>query len=282
MSRQPHRRISYCLVIAVAMACATATWALQPNHEADRLLLAAEDAFANNNRGLAAEHLQAARQLGIALPAEYNFLYGKLLQQQNKASESRTYLERYVASEGNNGRFYRDALALITQIEKQNQPRPQPVARTSNSTAQITRADGSEGSYGEKIQTLYNAETVREGLTVHLNNLLKFYAVGDERVVASTRTNKPSRHKIQYSSGGEIISFNQLGLGANAPFKEDRFSVYGVNPIISYQCRAATSSCWLFHPVTSQKWLQVVRNEDIALEISKAMSTLIKDLQKNT
>jgi hypothetical protein len=273
------RWVCMCLTLALS----SELWALQPNHEADRLLLAAEAAFADNNRQKAEEHLNEALLLGIALPADFNFLYGKLLVQQNKNIEARRYIEQYVSSESAQGRYYREALNLITQIEKQAQPPTRPAASPSgNRKAEISRVDSGSLPYVEHIQKLYGADDTASALTQHLNTLLKFYAYGDERVVASTRTGTSSRHKIQFSSRGEIISFNKVGSAANSPLTEDRFSVYGVNPHVSFQCRSATSSCWLYHPITSQRWLQIVRNEDVALEISKALSELIRDLQKNT
>lgn len=256
------------------------SWALKPSIEADRLLIAAEEAFDENDRASAAEHLQAARNLGIALPVEFNFLYGKLLFQQGNPNDARRYLEQYVNREGDQGRYYRDALSLITK--SQGQRRASSTPSNSSGKAEITRADGS-GSYVDHIQQLYASNNAASALTTHLNNLLKFYAYGsDQRIIASSRSGTPSRHKIQYSGRGEIISFNKIGASANNPFTEDRFSVFGVNPHISFECRASTSSCWLYHPITKQRWLQIVRNEDAALEISKAMSRLIKDLQKNS
>lgn len=159
----------------------------------------------------------------------------------------------------------------------------QGTASQSAGRAEIRRADSGSLPYTEHIRQLYKTSDTASALTLHLNNLLKFYAYGDDRiVVASTRVGTPTRHKIRYSSDGEIISLNRMGGSASDPFTEDRFSVYGVNPHVSYRCRAATASCWLYHPVTSQRWLQIVRNEDIALEISKALSQLIRDLQKNS
>ena len=274
------KSIKVAAFICLAIFVSNAAWALKPSHEADRLLIAAEQAFANNNRQQAAEHLLAAQQLGIALPADYNFLYGKLLSQQGKTTEARRYLEQYVNRTGDAGRYYRDALVLITESEKNRRPVTQP-ANQNPGKAEITLANNN-GSYVDHIQQLYAADNGANALVIHLNSLLKFYAYGDERIIASSRAGTPSRHKVQFSSRGEIITYNKVGASANVPFKQDRFSVFGVNPHISYECKASTSSCWLYHPITSQRWLQVVRNEDVALEISKAMSQLIKGLQKNS
>ena len=276
-----HYLIRTALTLLV-FAVASSAFALKPSHEADRLMLAAEEAFAAGNRRQAEDFLNDALQLGIALPPEFNYLYGNLLAQQGKPIDARRYLEQYINREGENGRFYRDALKLITDIQKQPRNTSRAVTNANPGKSEIRRADGGEVPYVEHIQQLYGTSDTAAALILHLNNLLKFYAYGDERIVASTRAGTPSRHKIQHSNRGEIISFNKIGSSAETPFTEDRFSVFGVNPHVSYQCRASTSSCWLYHPVTSQRWLQIVRNEDIALEISKALSQLIRNLQKTT
>ena len=274
------KSLRFVAVFALLFASATG-WALKPSIEADRLLIAAEEAFDHNDRQGAAKHLQAARDLGVALPVEFNFLYGKLLFQEGKPVEARRYLEQYVNREGDQGRYYRDALSLITKAQGQRQAAAAQVASRSQGKAEISRVNDGK-PYVDHIQELYAADNAASALIIHLNNLLKFYAFGnDERVIATTRAGTPSRHKIQYSSRGEIISFNKIGYSEKNPFTEDRFSVFGVNPHITYECRSITSSCWVYHPVTRQKWLQIVRNEDAALEISKALSQLIRNLQKN-
>ena len=277
----PAKSLTHIVLICLMLTSSGATWSLTPSAEADRLLLAAEEAFANGSRRQAEQHLNDALKLGITLPADFNFLYGKLLVEQGKGIEARRYLEQYVNRVGDSGRYYRDALLLITDIQKQPQPTPRATASNGGGKAEIRRADANSGSYVDYIRNLYGTQDAATALTQHINNLLKFYAYGDQRVVASTRAGTPSRHKLQYSSQGEIISFNQVGALTNSPFKEDRFSVYGVNPHVSFQCRAATSSCWLYHPVTSQRWLQIVNNEEVALEMSKALSQLIRNLQKS-
>lgn len=134
--------------------------------------------------------------------------------------------------------------------------------------------------YVEGLQKLYQTPDATEALTRHINNLLKFYAYGDERIIASSRLGTPSRHRIHTSDRGEIVSFNKFGTAEDEPFKEDRFSVYGVNPYLEYSCSERAGSCWIMHPVTSERWLQIVGNQDTAEELTKAFAQLIKRMQK--
>lgn len=288
-SRLDHRLLTLLGLLLVGLLVALATqpsWALRPSHEADRLLMATEEAFAEDNYDLATQHLTKVRQLGVALPVEYDYLYGKLLRHQGNFVDARKHLEAYVNRTGRDGVFYKDALALITDIEKQRGKANATTKQTANINANNDegkseiRWSNSSREYIDHIKGLYNTQDSTKALTAHVNNLLKFYAYGDKRIIAGSRVGKPTKHQIQVTPKGELISMNQLGADANEPFQEDRFPVYGVNPYISYECNYSSASCWLLHPVTSNRWLQIVENEEAAAELAKAMSELLKSIQQ--
>lgn len=265
------------LVALLAVLLLSPAWGLKPSHEADRLLHAAEEAMGNNNYSQAEEHLNAARQLGIGLPPEYDFFQGKLLQQRDDLVRARGHLEQYVNQTGDSGPHYREALSLITRIEKQRSGLARANTDASRGTAEIRWANDQE-QYVEDIRELYQQPDASQALARHINSLLKFYAYSDERIVAASRRITPSRHQIHTTDNGEIVSRNQIGTVDNQPFTEDRFSVYGIDPYIKHRC--SQSSCWLMHPVTSERWLQIVENEDVAAELAKAVTHLIKRMQK--
>lgn len=272
-------RPAVALIAALLLGLATCpASALKPSHEADRLILAAEAAIAADNYSQAAEHLNKALQLGIKLPAEYDFFYGKLLQQRNELARAKTHLASYADQAGNTGEHYREALSLITQIEQQSGSERRQ-ASSAEGTAELSWADNQQ-QYVEEIQELYKSSDASKALVQHINNLLKFYAYGDERIIAASRMGTPSRHRIHTSDRGEIISFSKFGIGDDEPFRENRFAVYGIDPYVEHQCSRASANCWVLHPVTSERWLQIVQNEEVAAELSKAFSQLIKRMQK--
>lgn len=276
------RAISILLATLLLWLMASPATALKPSHEADRLILAAEEAIAANNYSQAAEHLEKTRQLGISLPAEYDFFYGKLLNQRDEPARARTHLESYADQVGSGGEHYREALSLITDIEQQrgrSRQAKQGDTGTAEGTAELSWADN-QRQYVEEIQELYESSDASKALVQHINSLLKFYAYGDERIIAASRMDTPSRHRIHTSDRGEIVSFSKFGLAEDEPFREKRFTVYGVDPYVEHQCDRSTASCWVLHPVTSERWLQIVQNEEVAAELSKAFSQLIKRMQK--
>lgn len=267
------------LALTATLLLSSPASALKPSHEADRLVLAAKEAIDNDDYSQAEEHLRAARQLGIKLPPDYDFFYGKLLRQQNDWTAARTHLEQYADSAGNTGENYREALSLITQIEKDRGGRTEPRPNSPEGTAEIRWADKQQ-QYVDDIQELYQTPDASQALVQHINSLLKFYAYGDERIIGGSRRGTPSRHRIHTSDRGEIVSFTKLGTAKEEPFRESRFAVYGVDPHVQHQCSRATDNCWITHPVTSERWLQILQNEEVAAELAKAFSQLIKRMQK--
>jgi hypothetical protein len=267
-----------CLLLASPMALS-----LKPGHETDRLVLAAEEALRQGNDSQAERYLTQARQLGIEMPPEYYFFQGKLLHKQDDLNQARSHLEQYVDRIGNQGEHYREALALITEIEKTRSGRNAGSAASAGgngNTAELRWTDDN-GEYVRELEQLYQQTDAVNALTQHINSLLKFYAYGNERVIATNRPlATPSQHRIHTSDRGEIIYLSKFGRGDDKPFAEDRFPVYGIDPYIDVQCHRSTANCWLLHPITAERWLQIVDNEQAATELSKAFAELIKHMQK--
>lgn len=146
-----------------------------------------------------------------------------------------------------------------------------PVAGES----QLRWSEDSTEDYLADILAIYPDSDPAQALVHHINNLLEFYAYGDERVIAASRFGTPSRHRIHLSDRGEIIT---ITAGSQSP-GQDRLRVYGVNPYLRYECMETTASCWVIHPVTAEPWLQIVANRDAGRELTRALAELIKQLQ---
>lgn len=276
------KRLIGCIGVFLSFYCiASNALALEPEHEAERLLIATEQAFTNNDISQVERNLEQVRLLHIALPPDYQFFNGKLLLHKKSYTSARIHLENYVNLAGKEGHHYREALTLITQIEKAAQ---QPAAKTTTSHGK-SKADISwsedNSDYVQKLLKIYDTSIPERALTRHINSLLKFYAYSDDRIIASSRMTTPSLHQLHTSGRGEIVSMNKIGAGSDIPFTENRFSVYGVNPYVSYRCYQNSANCWLQHPVTQERWLQIVNNDDAAQEVAKALSHLIKDMQNS-
>lgn len=265
-----------CLLLASPFALS-----LKPSHEADRLVMAAEEALTNGNADAAEDYLLQARQLGVELPPEYDFFYGQLLRKKGDLNRARSHLEQYVDRAGSQGEHYREALTLITEVERARNGRSgTKSASAGEGTAELRWAEDHE-EYVQKIQELYQQPDAVQALVQHINSLLKFYAYGDKRVVATNRPLAvPSQHRIHTTERGEIVYLSKFGEGDDLPFDEDRFPIYGIDPYIDVHCNQTRGNCWLIHPITAERWLQIVENEQGATELSKAIAELIKLMQK--
>lgn len=255
------------------------THALEPIHEADRLIMAAEDAMVENDFRSAEQYLLRAEALGIDLPSDYDFLFGKLLEQKGENKKANEKLESYVNRDGNEGRYYREALSLITTIEKRLEITNDSPNQTP--TSEIKWSNNND-AYLQAIQRQEKINNTEQALSAHINRLLNKQETTDRKIIAASRLATPSKHKIKTSSNGEIISINQYGGDLSSPFKEERFSVYGVNPYIRFVCPQSTASCWILHPVTEKRWLQLEENTETAMEVAKALSQLIRYMQKKS
>ena len=259
-----------------------ASQALKPEHEGARLLLAAEQAIEQKNFAKAKGFLRQAENLSIPLAAEFHYYKGRVLASDGRRREARRQFEIYVDRAGSEGNYYKDALRQITRIEA----RAPAQTAAAAPKAEISWSARPGDSYTERLQMLYRASTPVEALVTHVNKLLDFYAYGDPRITAANRIKNPTKHSIRVSQRGEIISLSQRTAGAksspqNPLAKEERFAVFGVNPYLEHRCDSATASCWILHPNSEDDWLQIVQSRTAVDELSKALTQLIKQLQKS-
>jgi len=278
-SNTPYKHLRcFTLFCLLAIGIQTTGNALQPIHEADRLIMAAEESIEDNNFPDAERYLQKAGELGIELPAGYDFLYGKIFFRNGDFAKANERLEKYVTREGNEGHYYREALSLITTIEKKSDNNPESISGTPKSEIKWSSKND---SYLQKISRQQGNENLTAALTSHINQLLKQHSVGNRKILAASRTITPSNHTIKTSSKGEVISINQYGSNKKSPIKEDRFPVYGIDPYVSFECPQSTASCWIVHPITEKRWLQITEDKDTASELAKALTQLIRQMQKS-
>lgn len=110
------------LLAALLMTLTAGTaLALPPAVEMDRLMLHAQTALDAQSYAEAADNLAKAKKLGIALPENFALRYATALNGLGKASEAKAVLEKYLNSHGTKGPSYKAVLALLVQIENQEQ-----------------------------------------------------------------------------------------------------------------------------------------------------------------
>ncbi|UTA49267.1 hypothetical protein L1F30_06935 [Simiduia sp. 21SJ11W-1] len=269
------------VVIALAAAGRTHGASLAPEFEADRLLLAAEQALADNQYASAEQHLADIAKLGISLPNEYHFFKGQILANESQYTQATDHFTRYVNQAGKNARFYQQSLAAITDLKRRKQPKP--LEKSSGDLLQWGGiSDGkSDAQYTAQLKQLYKTGSDATALTRHINSLLKFYAL-------PASSNYAGGYFQLKVSGNRIATVikqdpsNNSGKRA-AKISGYQFSAFGVNPYLSAECGKNLDfgeACWFTKPESIDPWIVVKPNKVARAELEKALSVLIKTLQR--
>jgi hypothetical protein len=108
------KRITFLLIIVTFSASA---WALPPEIEMDRLLLQAKSALDNKDYALATVSLMKAEKLSVKTPDTFYYHYGIANAGNGKFEQGREMLEKYLTLSGTKGKFYKEALVEINNIE---------------------------------------------------------------------------------------------------------------------------------------------------------------------
>lgn len=123
-------RSSVCGFVLASLLMTGQVAALESEHEIRRLMLATEEAVSGENWGEAGEYLNRLQQLEGQKPADYFYFRGRVMLEAGHFNEARAALEKYVSQAGAEGKHYKDALKLITSVEKARKNEAPEPART--------------------------------------------------------------------------------------------------------------------------------------------------------
>lgn len=131
------------------------------------------------------------------------------------------------------------------------------------------------------LKRLYLTENERQALLAHSNALLETYALR-----AGYQVGVPGREDLLYrfsvgGSGELVLREERRGAeGTAVAVHNQRLSVFGVDPFIRYECPTSGIRCVLFNPADGSPLLTIVRDHQGAGELAKALSFLIRNVQK--
>lgn len=246
---------------------------LDPQYEADRLLMAAEAAISQGQMSEAKQHSQAAHALNTPLPAEFNYFDGLLFEYSGNHQKALNAFESYVHKSGKNGRFYKEALTAITRLKT----KPPVTNSSKQDIAWGGTVDMSGRDYTQKMQALYKAPSPEEGLRRHINSLLQFYGTPEDK----TKSRQFYELKIEQKN---LLTFLRSDSDAqDLRVNSSQFNVYGLDPYVKTDCGKGisyTEACWVNDPRTGQPWLIIKPTKEGIAELGKAISLLIKQLQR--
>lgn len=265
------------LILGLGLSLGLAAADLPPEHEVRRLIIAVDGAIAEERWQDASRYLNRLQGLNAQKPADYQFLRGRVMLQGQQLNEAQAALEAYVAQSGAEGKYYEQALRLITQIEEERRLKPES---TGNET--VASIEPAERVDVEALKSLYLKDSDQAALAAHVNSLLGLAAWQPGPVI---REQPADSILYQTALGNDrtlIIQETVREAGQGPTVKTQKLSVFGVNPAISHACINGEDSCWLYDPRNRSRWLRLVNRPELAAETAKAMSELIRTLQKGS
>ncbi|KPP97886.1 M48 family metallopeptidase [Marinobacter sp. HL-58] len=273
-------RRSACGLFLASLLMAGQVDALEPEHEIRRLMLATEEAVTGENWGEAGEYLNRLQQLEGDKPADYYYFRGRVMLEAGHFNEARAALERYVSRAGEDGEHYRDALNLITRVEKERKQEGANASENGQDKSEpvaIIEPAGEESL--ENLKQLYLAESDEQALVIHANTLLG--AAGwraDQRIV---RLDQPADIAYTLDRRNDTISIQESRREDNDRVVRttESLGVFGVNPQVEWNCESSTSSCWIYDPRDGSRLMKLSEDRERAREIARTLGRLIKTMQ---
>jgi len=153
-----------------------------------------------------------------------------------------------------------------------------PAAQAEDSVASLSSSE--QANYLAELKALYLTDSERQALLAHSNSLLDSYALR-----AAYQVGQPRRedrvYQLQVSAPGELLLRSEVrSQDGTLRVSNQRLSVYGVDPYIRYECPRTGISCELHNPHDGRPLLSIRRDHQGAAELAKALSFLIRNLQR--
>ncbi|UUY09928.1 hypothetical protein LRS11_07820 [Pseudomonas sp. J452] len=139
-----------------------------------------------------------------------------------------------------------------------------------------------QARYLAELKRLYLTQDERKALLAHSNTLLDTYALRAAYQVGQAQRND-LRYQLSVSAPGELLVRQEVRAekGMDLTVSNQRLSVFGLDPYIRYECPATGIVCVLQNPADGSPWLRVLRDHQGAAELAKAISFLIRNMQKS-
>ncbi|CAD5107063.1 hypothetical protein [Zestomonas carbonaria] len=170
-------------------------------------------------------------------------------------------------------------LAFIAALLGQPSPAvaEEPAAQ---SKAELSGAD--QGRYLNDLKRLHQTQDERKALLAQCNRLLDTYALRASYQVGQAQR-QDLLYRISISAPGELLVREEIRAAQGTPLavRNQRVAVFGVDPFVRYDCPASGQTCILRNPQDGSPLITIVRDHAGAEELAKALSFLIRNVQKN-
>lgn len=139
---------------------------------------------------------------------------------------------------------------------------------------------GEAERYLSELKSRYGLSDEREALLAHGNGLLDRYAL---RVAYQVGVANPQdlSYRLSVGESGELQVREEVrGPGNGIAVHNRNLSVFGLDPYLSYRCPPQGRVCIIDSPADGTPLVTVLRDPAGAEELAKALSFLIRNLQK--
>lgn len=264
------------MVLVSALGAGQAA-ALAPEHEVRRLMLATEEAVTAEQWGEAAEYLNRLQRLETAKPTDYLFFRGRVMFQSSHYNEARSALERYITDAGTEGQYYREALQLITRIEKARKEADRAKANGQGESEQVAVIEPAGEETMDSLRKLYLTDSDREALVMHLNSLLELAGWRKNQTVVMLDVPPDIRYRVTATDSVIQIQEARRDEGNRINRDTEALDVFGVNPQVRWDCQS--DACWIYDPRNGERLMQLAGNAERASDIARNLGRLIRTLQ---
>jgi len=135
-------------------------------------------------------------------------------------------------------------------------------------------------SYLAELKALYLTSNERKALLAHSNALLETHGLKAAYQVGQANPHDLAYH-LSVGAPGELrIREERRDASGNIAVRNRGLSVFGIDPYLRYQCPPQGIVCVFTSPVDGDPWLTILRDPTGAEELAKALSFLLRNLQK--
>lgn len=267
-------KLAFCILLFASVKVLAAN--LPVEHEAMRLMLAVESSVNDEEWGKASQQLNALSLLDITPPDNFFYFNGLVNLKLNQLPESEKNLESYIIKEGSEGKYYVEALKLITEIDHQQASSPPPETTEAKSSS-ISSSEGRTG-YIKSLQALYLTDDPVKALVMQINSLLSVHAYTGLRV---KKANARSGVIYSVSANGGQLGLQEKNFDSGFPtLTATKLGVHGLDPFLKYQCKNQAAFCAIYHPADAhQIWIKIENDELVVRELTEALTKLIQYMQ---
>ena len=156
------------------------------------------------------------------------------------------------------------------------------IAATSCSFAEPATLESSEQvNYLNQLKRQHATTSERTALLAEVNSLLTQHALRAGYQVGYSNP-QDFLYSVSVDNRGELLIREEIRSNQNNAMevRSNRINVFGIDPFVSYACPAQGIRCVIFGEDKQTAILTIVRDQDAAKSVARALSYLIRNIQR--